>query len=86
MGTPHPLNRREEDLSDQLVAAWTNFAWTGNPNGLGNSPWPRYKPNNNGRILVEDIPNLATETDAFWVAEHQCNFWDNVLVFQSTVQ
>jgi carboxylesterase type B len=39
----HQLNTLQEDLSDQLVAAWTNFAWTGNPNGLGNSPWPRHK-------------------------------------------
>ena len=38
----HPLNKKQTDLSDQLVAAWTNFAWTGNPNGLGNYPWPRY--------------------------------------------
>ena len=38
----HSLNKKQTDLSDQLVAAWTNFAWTGNPNGLGNYPWPRY--------------------------------------------
>ncbi len=38
----HLLNNKQQDLSDQLVAAWTNFAWTGNPNGLGNYPWPRF--------------------------------------------
>jgi para-nitrobenzyl esterase len=27
----YPLNKRQEDLSNQLVTAWTNFAWTGNP-------------------------------------------------------
>ncbi len=30
-GIIHSLNNKQEDLSDQLVAAWTNFAWTGNP-------------------------------------------------------
>ncbi len=42
LGTPHPLNRQQAILSDQLVSAWANFARTGNPNGSGNSPWPRY--------------------------------------------
>ncbi len=41
-GTPHPLNNKQEQLSNELVSAWTNFARTGNPNGQGNKPWPRY--------------------------------------------
>lgn len=37
------MSADEETLSDQLVAAWTYFAATGNPNpGGGNSPWPRF--------------------------------------------
>jgi para-nitrobenzyl esterase len=43
-GIEHPLNVLQEILSDELVAAWTNFAWTGNPNGHGNFPWPVYAP------------------------------------------
>jgi len=31
----HRLNGPQEKLSNQLVAAWTNFARTGNPNGVG---------------------------------------------------
>ncbi|MBV9334500.1 MAG: carboxylesterase family protein, partial [Solirubrobacterales bacterium] len=31
-GVPHPLNAQETTLSNELVAAWTNFARTGNPN------------------------------------------------------
>ena len=54
LGVAHPLNDAQEDLSDQIVAAWTNFAWTGNPNGLGNYPWPRYT-GSNGRILLEEL-------------------------------
>jgi para-nitrobenzyl esterase len=37
------MSPAEETLSDELVAAWTYFAATGNPNpGGGNSPWPRF--------------------------------------------
>ncbi len=79
-GTPHPLNRQQENLSDDLVAAWTNFARTGNPNGPGGSarPWPRYSVSN-GPFLAEGPIGLSTESDAFWVTEHHCAFWDKVL-------
>jgi para-nitrobenzyl esterase len=37
------LSSEEERLSDELVAAWTYFAATGNPNPGGkNSPWPQF--------------------------------------------
>jgi para-nitrobenzyl esterase len=64
------------------VYAWTNFAWTGNPNGLGNSPWPRYKnkPNQPG-ILSENIPVLSTFTDAQYNAAHRCDFWDSISTY-----
>ena len=40
-GMPRELNAAERKLSDHLVAAWTNFAKTGNPNGGGTYPWAR---------------------------------------------
>jgi para-nitrobenzyl esterase len=78
-GIEHPLNSHQEDLSDQLVTAWTNFAWMGNPNGLGNSPWPRFRnrPNQPG-ILSEGLPALSTFTDAQFSAKHKCLFWDSI--------
>jgi para-nitrobenzyl esterase len=78
----HSLNNKQQDLSDQLVAAWTNVAWTGNPNGLGNYPWPRF---NNSPIkatyLSENIPVLSTYTDPQFSALHQCDFWDTILPY-----
>ena len=79
-GTPSiRLNKKQTDLSDQLVAAWTNFAWTGNPNGLGNFPWPRHT---TGTIkpawLIEDLPVLSTLTDPQYGALRKCDFWDAV--------
>lgn len=55
-GIPHPLNAQQEFLSDELVAAWTNFAWTGNPNLTGNWAWPVYRPSQaNALILSEGL-------------------------------
>ncbi|WP_134486013.1 carboxylesterase/lipase family protein [Methylocella tundrae] len=81
LGITHYLNNKEEDLSDQLVTAWTNFAWTGNPNGLGNSPWPRYRNNPAKAIyLSENIP-LSTFADAQYSAAHKCDFWQQYLIY-----
>ncbi len=75
----HTLNDKQEDLSDQLVAAWANFAWTGNPNGLGNSPWPRYRNTaNRPAWLIQDLPVLSTLTDDQYSALRNCDFWDSV--------
>jgi len=83
MGITHPLNAAQEELSDHVVAIWTNFAKTGNPNGLGNSPWPRYTGPNGGLWFIQDIrpAGLSTVTDAQFVAEHQCEFWETVFIF-----
>jgi len=54
-GTPHPLNHEQEVLSNQLVAAWTNFAHNSNPNGSGNKTWPQFTPTN----MVVFTENLA---------------------------
>jgi para-nitrobenzyl esterase len=78
LGVNHPaaLSPQEEALSDQLVAAWTNFAATGNPNGTGNSPWPQYTEAAGApAILSENVPNLSTFTLAQWSANHHCDFW-----------
>jgi len=76
------LNAQEATLSDQLVAAWTNFARTGNPNGSGNSPWPGFV-NQAGApaVLSENAPSLGTFTDAQYAANHHCAFWDTLLIY-----
>jgi len=76
------MGRDQERLSDQLVAAWTNFAATGNPNGTGNSPWPQYTSTPGApAILSENIP-LATFSNEDWSARHNCGFWDSILAYQ----
>ena len=78
-GIEHPLNSLQEFLSDELVTAWTNFARTGNPNGQGNHPWPRFEDKTNEPgILSESIPNLYALTDAEISERHKCVFWDSI--------
>ena len=75
----HPLNGSQEKLSDQLVAAWTNFAWSGNPNAIGNFPWPRYtRMAATPAWYMQNIPASSTLTDAQYAALRNCDFWDSL--------
>jgi para-nitrobenzyl esterase len=79
LGIPHSLNPQQAKLSDQLVSAWANFARTGNPNGSGNNPWPRYAANTDAPAwLIQDVSGLSTLTDAQYSALRHCDFWDSV--------
>jgi para-nitrobenzyl esterase len=75
-GQPRELNATETKLSDQMVAAWTNFANTGNPNGSGNSPWPKFTADDSGQYFVQDIP-LSTKLVSQFRADYKCDFWDS---------
>jgi para-nitrobenzyl esterase len=78
-GIAHALNSQQEFLSDELVEAWSNFARSGNPNGHGNSPWPRLRDKaNNPGVLSESLPNLFALTDAELSERHKCVFWDSI--------
>jgi para-nitrobenzyl esterase len=79
-GQPRELNQQETKLSDQIVAAWTNFADTGNPNGTGNSPWPKFGTGNGAKYFVQDIP-LSTTSIANFRAAYKCDFWDTQLTY-----
>ena len=82
LGVSHPLARRQAELSDRLVVLWAGFVRTGNPNGQGNAPWPRYDvgPGTTASYLSENIPDLSTFTDAQFSDAHHCDFWEPILV------
>jgi para-nitrobenzyl esterase len=72
-GKPREIQGAEIALSDSLVAAWTKFAKYGNPNGSGNSPWPRFT-SGSPIMLRQDIPS-ALETGAQFKTNYKCDFW-----------
>jgi para-nitrobenzyl esterase len=79
-GQPRELDSSETTLSDQMIAFWTNFASTGNPNKSGNSPWPKFTSQSGAPVILsENVPSVATFTDAQYAAEHHCAFWDPIL-------
>ncbi|RXF74316.1 carboxylesterase/lipase family protein [Hansschlegelia zhihuaiae] len=85
-GIQRELTKKQHKLSDEMVEAWSNFAWTGNPNGRGESPWPRYRgaPNRLG-IMELNIPFSTVISDAEFKAQHKCDLWDSVLTYVATV-
>ncbi len=73
-GQPRELEGPEIGLSNQLVAAWTNFAANGDPNGPGVPSWPAMTsaaPN----ILVQDISSSILDQASYRATFH-CDFWD----------
>lgn len=79
LGTAKTLNSQQTKLSDQMVLAWANFARTGNPNLLGNAPWPRYTESAGVPAWsIQDLPKGSSLTDEKYAAARRCDFWDGV--------
>ena len=79
-GIPHVLNAQQEKLSDELVAFWSNFARTGNPNRIGDRPWPRYEANQfwSSYYLSENIPAVSLVRDKQVSRDYKCAFWEGL--------
>lgn len=81
-GLAHDLSAQQRKLSDAMVAAWSTFAATGNPNRKGNAPWPAYVTDTTAAAyLDEDIPTLSTFSDEAFTSEHNCDFWSDLLLY-----
>jgi carboxylesterase type B len=76
-GVPTKLTTKQEKLSKHMIAAWANFARTGNPNGAGDAPWPRWNKAGPAVFVQDDAWNRA-QTVAEFSAAHQCGFWQSV--------
>jgi para-nitrobenzyl esterase len=65
-------------LSDQMIAYWSNFARTGNPNGHDLPRWEEFIP----MARVPYVQSLATGHDGIqpvdFAKEHKLDFWNNI--------
>lgn len=62
-----------QPLSRQMIAYWSQFAYTGHPSVAGLAPWPRY---HSPRDVMRLEPGRVGTFDA--ASAHQCRFWDKL--------
>lgn len=67
-----PLSPAQQTLSATMMAYWTQFAKTGDPNATAALAWARYSAAS-GRFLSL-APPTPTVADGF-AAEHKCSLW-----------
>jgi para-nitrobenzyl esterase len=75
---PSSLDSNQAALQSQVLAEWTGFARTGNPNVTGTPPWTRYR-NGNEEVmsLLPGGDSTLTPTSTIML-QHNCGFWDAV--------
>jgi len=54
-----PWEATDRQLSDLLMSYWSNFARTGDPNGPGLPPWPRYHADGGFPVMHLDVTSGA---------------------------
>jgi len=64
------LTPEQERLGADIIGYWASFARTGDPNGPGTEPWPRFQPG--GEVLGMSSTSIAPTPFA---ADHHCDFW-----------
>lgn len=80
-GVPTHLTAKQQRLSDHLIAAWANFARTGNPNGTGDAPWPRWKHDGAAMFIQDDSWNHV-QTNPEFATQHICGLWQSILIYR----
>ena len=66
-----PLSAEQQKLADEVIARWSSFARSGDPNVRGTKYWPRATPLD--RQVQSLNPAGITRTD--FIADHRIAFW-----------
>lgn len=76
---PASLDSNQATLQSQVLAQWTGFARTSNPNVTGAPGWIRYGGGDRAQVMSLAPAGDSTLTPASVIAaEHNCGFWDAV--------
>jgi para-nitrobenzyl esterase len=71
------FNAAERQLASEMVRYWGSFVRTAYPHAPGQARWPGY--NHTSEVLSLRAGGQSTViSDAQYVAEHQCDFWDSL--------
>jgi para-nitrobenzyl esterase len=54
---------RPRKLSEKMAGTLINFMKTGNPNGAGLPPWPRYTSKNGETMILDDVSSVKNDPD-----------------------
>ena len=81
-GAPFTLTPAQSKLSDRMVAAWANFARTGNPNATDDKPWPRWKSGDATPAYLLQDGDWKTQTNGQFASAHNCTFWNKILLYK----
>jgi para-nitrobenzyl esterase len=69
---PGPQTDAQRQLADEMIRYWGNFVKTGNPNGPGLAPWPRYEPSGRRILSLSTSGNAVIDN---FDDDHRCAFW-----------
>jgi para-nitrobenzyl esterase len=75
-GIPAIRNGTQQKLSDQMVAAWTSFARSGDPGAVGGTDWPEWSAE---QPRVIQLSSAGSKVSTAVPDDHNCDFWEPIV-------